>query len=282
MRWVGIWVGLVLAAGLASACESEESNGGGTGGGTASTFDASDCGLCVTQACTAEADACAGDPGCAAYLACLYECPLDVLGNADESCEATCPTPDSSAAVDLVSDYTYCRLDGAGATCAPCGFASVFGQQCGPSPETNPCWKCEEEKCCDTMAGCKDDPGCDEIAPCIQACPPGDGACEDQCILDHAAVMPLFGARLTCIWGQCPSECAGGPLDPCVACVIDQCSNSHVACHANAECYVLEGCVGDCDGDEACIDTCLATYPNGVPEFNLFSICAVQKCSTSC
>ena len=221
MRWVGIWVGLVLAAGLASACESEESNGGGTGGGTASTFDASDCGLCVTQACTAEADACAGDPGCAAYLACLYECPLDVLGN------ATCPTPDSSAAVDLVSDYTYCRLDGAGATCAPCGFASVFGQQCGPSPETNPCWKCEEEKCCDTMAGCKDDPGCDEIAPCIQACPPGDGACEDQCILDHAAVMPLFGARLTCIWGQCPSECAGGPLDPCVACVIDQCSNSH-------------------------------------------------------
>ena len=148
MRLVRIMVGVLLAGGLVSACESEESNGGGTGGAQASTFDASDCGQCVGPACTAEAEACAGDPGCAAYLACLHQCPLDVLGNVDAVCEAGCPDPASSAALDLVSDYTFCRLDGAGVSCAACGFASVFGQQCPASPETNLCWKCEDENCC--------------------------------------------------------------------------------------------------------------------------------------
>ena len=45
---------------------------------------------------------------------------------------------------------------------------------------------------------------------------------------------------------------------------------------------MLEGCVGDCDGDENCINTCLDTYANGVPEFNLLAICSLQKCASSC
>ena len=232
------------------------------------------------QACTAEAEACAGDPGCAAYLACLHQCPLDVLGNVDAVCEAGCPDPASSAALDLVSDYTFCRLDGAGVSCAACGFASVFGQQCPASPETNLCWKCEDENCCDTQAACREDPHCSEIAPCIQACPLTDTACEEQCILEHAAGMQFFGPRMTCIFAQCLAECAA--VDPCITCIVEQCSNSHLACYSNAECYLLEGCVGNCAGDATCIDNCMTTYAGGAAEFNLFAICALQKCELAC
>jgi hypothetical protein len=282
MRLVGIVAGALVAGGLASACDTEESNGGGTGGAAAATFDASECGQCVAQACTGEAQACAGDPGCAAYLSCLHQCPLDVLGNVDGDCEATCPIPASSTAVELVSDYTFCRLDGGGVACATCGFANILGQQCPASPETNECWKCEEERCCDTYNACKDDPACSQIAPCMQTCAQTDTACEENCILTHAAGMHLFGPRMTCIYAQCPAGNECGPIDSCSACISEQCSNSHQACYSNGECFLLEGCVGGCEGDATCVDTCMVTYAGGVAEFNLYAICALQKCELSC
>jgi len=89
------------------------------------------------------------------------------------------------------------------------------------------------------------------------------------------------GPRLTCLVANCGTgQCAN--LDPCTACVVAQCNNSSQACHSSAECFVLTGGVGDCAGVVTCVDNCMATYPGGVPEYNRFSVCAIQKCESSC
>jgi hypothetical protein len=244
------------------------------------SYGCSTCGRCVEDACQTAVDACSADPGCADYFVCLEGCPLDVLGNVDDDCEAACPTEGSSTSRELVSKLTFCRRDGDGRDCA-CGQTSVLEQDCPPSVETNPCYKCEDENCCDTYAACHNDPECTQIAPCAQACG-DDDACWNQCFVDHAAGMASWGPRFVCFITKCPVECSGAPLDPCYACVLEECEQSELACDSNIDCWLLSFCITPCGGGAACVEACKAQYPGGVELFEPYAICAVDRCKEVC
>jgi hypothetical protein len=279
VKWGGAcgaaWLGLAVVA-----CESDSS--APPPDDTPAGWGVSACGQCVHTACAAAVDACSADPGCAAYLTCLDGCALNALGDVDPACEAACPVPDSSTSRELEHSLTVCRIDGDGKGC-PCGApSSIFDQQCSDSPETNPCWICEDENCCDTYAACQADPDCQAIAPCTQACGEDDDACFNQCFIDHAAGMDAWGPRFMCFTVECDEECAGETIDPCFGCTLRECERTEIACDSDVSCWLLAFCIGDCGSDGACVQACNEQYPDGVALFEQHAVCAVDRCADVC
>jgi hypothetical protein len=275
-------VAAAFSVGVAVSCgdsSETEVGSGGEGGGAADTYVTSDCGSCVARSCQEQIDACAADPGCASYLECLNACPTGPVGNVDQDCEAACPVADNSTTEGLKADLTLCRQDGPGSECGPCGVSSILEQQCSMSTETNACAICEDESCCETYIACRDDATCWALKDCLQACPQTDDACWDQCMADYGDGMDLFGERMTCIFAQCGIECGSGE---CNACVTAACPNSSLQCYQRADCWLLEGCVGDCGGDTTCIQGCYDTYPDATAIFEVLASCSVANCAQAC
>jgi hypothetical protein len=291
LAWV---MGITLL--VAGACgggggggSSSSSSSGGSGGG-GSSYDQSACGLCVKEACAAEIDACAGDPGCAAYLTCLNVCGLDATGNADPACADACPTPDNSTSQAARTALEECRWHGDGATqCAACGVTiyahPLLNQDCPASMDPNACFACEDTHCCETYAACEANAECDVLVQCLQACPVSDDACWSQCLADHPTGIADLGARLGCVLIYCGEQglCNDNPLSSCERCVNTRCGDLFMTCWSDAECYLLSDCAASCPtGDGACIDGCVAAHPAGEQKFNDYSVCSTQSCAAEC
>ncbi|WP_437590992.1 hypothetical protein [Sorangium sp. So ce1000] len=295
-----------LAMALCPACDGESppeepgtaastgsaSGGGGAGSGEV-TYRTSACGTCVEgAACVSQMNACAADPGCAAYLDCLDACPLGPSGDADADCEQACPPVESSAGQSAKQAFIDCRLSGPGAECAGCGRISGptdpdFHQTCSPSEETDQCYKCEDEHCCETYQACKDDQDCQDLVTCLKACPDGSGypPCLDECYQAHTTGAVLFGHRMACVLYFCSDDdaCNSTPLDPCVACQNLHCADEMAACQHDPECALLENCKVQCDdADRACWTECEAMFPNAVATEKANLDCAAADCGIVC
>ena len=164
-------------------------------------------------------------------------------------------------------------------------------QQCGTSPETNPCYVCEDEKCCDTYAACKADPQCDGYSTCMNACAQDLSKtvtdCTSECDPKFPGGYDKFAERIGCIVMRCGPEC-GSPSSPCLACWFAECAESYAACFVDEQCSRLQDCLDVCavTGDGGiigpqCKKECENRYPPGDTS-QLWQTCASQRCVDEC
>ncbi|NUP08529.1 MAG: hypothetical protein HOW73_20970 [Polyangiaceae bacterium] len=72
---------------------------------------------------------------------------------------------------------------------------------------------------------------------------------------------------------------------PCGDCVAQACPEVWCGCVNNPDCLQLFGCTAACPSGpehEACIQSCMSTYPDGISDAVLATGCASDPCSDSC
>lgn len=162
----------------------------------------------------------------------------------------------------------------------------MLDQVCAPSAQTNPCYKCEAEHCCNTSAACKGNAECTALLKCMQACPSaGYEACRDKCIEDHPKGLSDLARKLTCVTIYCNTKALCNAVDPssCEVCQETSCRASFVACQADADCYKLWNCATPCGADAACINACKAKSSAAAGKlFDGHILCASDKCKAEC
>jgi hypothetical protein len=277
--------GVIAAVACGEAVPVNTSGAGGSG----ERYGNSECGECALDACGAALAECDADPGCAAYLACLKECPVAADGDADPECEAACPVAEGTTTAEAVARMRYCRESGdGGLLCPPCGKTQqtdpCLMQSCGPSEETNPCYKCDDENCCELFEAYLANPEAQALLLCLQACG-NDDFCHFDCYDMHPDGVADVGARMSCLGILCGVEC-GSAGNPCNDCTKAKCPSQEIQCGKNADCFLIRVCEVECEllGGEpaACIETCLAQHPNGVDAFYSLVACVAEECLNVC
>lgn len=273
-----------------AACSSDEAGAQGKpadAGGDA-TFAESACGKCVAQACASEALACAGDAQCAAWLTCLQSCPA-ASGAVEPACASNCVPPPSGPGGDAQKAFASCMDLGAGAACATCGpdggapgkgsDADADAPSCPASSQSDPCSRCNEERCCEATAACSKNPECVSLAACYGTCG-GDSACQLKCANDHPSGVAEWGHSQACQVVSCSgSDDCNGPV--CTQCVAQKCGNVFDACWSDADCYRFAKCFLTCS-DSQCVKACQDATPNGVSKFDAFVQCQLDQCGNQC
>ena len=276
----------------APAPDPDPDAGSGDGSTAGSAWLAGECGACVQGACTSQRQVCDAEPSCALHGACADGCVAVAGGTIDAACLAACPRGDNAVASRARAAYDACITGGGFAGCAACtkpsdpgSFTEILDQKCGGSAETNPCFKCEAERCCETYDACVAEPECkQQLQPCLVACK-GDHPCEGRCYADHPKGVGAWARRATCIAARCATEC-GAAVDACVACgVTTACREPNARCAADAGCFLLKACLAEtCPTvTDACISTCKAKVPaTAGPLFDAWFDCVSVSCVAAC
>lgn len=308
MKKTWILAGLLAATlALTAACGGGEGTGGEGGSGPQSTSTASGtggaatygdgaCRACVATSCADEIDACKADPECPSFLSCLDACPLTQAGDADPGCLSLCPTGSGTESKKAVTEINLCREKGAGAACAACGrtpqqtySSPILNQVCpNPSTETNVCFICIDEKCCDTYQTCHDDPECEATKACLGACVAGDHACAKACTEQHPAGSDVLGPYLACGIVRCATEqvdapCDASARDACGACFYGDCGDAYAEFLAAPGGLAMESCIDACAVDDvACDQVCYSAYPDAYEKWGALASCLGVVCKGKC
>ena len=296
---MGLLMALVAGiTGASSACSDDASTttsgtasaaSSGSGGGASWVGGA--CGTCIEDACASWISACESDPECATWLTCDRACPPAAPdGDADPTCEAACPLPGGSVGQKAVDDLLFCKQKGDGLTCTTCGWTAgecaLLEQTCPDTTNDNPCYECEDDKCCETYAAYAANPEAVALKACfLEQCDLDDDECWYQCLFAHPDGVADWGAREACFTVHCgdPSACGNEPKSECQACVDANCGCLGAACFEDAECYMLAMCIGrDACVDQACFDDCFAEYPGAVETFEAYGTCGFHECQDLC
>ncbi|MEZ4228971.1 MAG: hypothetical protein R3B89_07400 [Polyangiaceae bacterium] len=285
---------LAIAAGFGTACGSTSAptipQDAGPDVANGSAWQGNDCHVCYTEHCASALTECAYDPSCAAFRECVDGCEPSISGTPDVGCLQACGTRSSGEEVIgcLAEAEETCEACGgasdAGVDAAECGH-SLLCQSCSTSTDTNPCWKCQDENCCESDQACRDDPGCLAYFNCIQSCALDSlRACELECDEQVGAEHFLkFNMKLSCVRLYCgdPSQCGSEPLTSCELCLDDRCARETVECDSDPQCARIGGCIANCT-DQACYDACYQRYAAGVPLFNASTECLLAECFEPC
>lgn len=284
--------------GLVVACSSSSGSGEPTptanDGSTSATTVATECRQCVNTACTNARTVCDAEPSCATHSACVEKCAVDARGLPDSKCVEACPKAEGTAATKGRMAIDSCTLDTGPKSCASCGGTTgdagaspIVNQTCGASTETNACFKCEDEKCCNTFKACADNPACkQQLQPCLVACK-GDDKCLSGCYAQFPQGVAAWAARNTCNQVNCGQECNNGtPYDECLSCGIkNECRDTFVACHADESCFLIDQCITETcpDVTETCLAQCGAKgTPEAKKRFDAWAACVTTVCSAAC
>ena len=69
----------------------------------------------------------------------------------------------------------------------------------------------------------------------------------------------------------------------CGACTASSCCSQVTQCKADSNCTSLVSCLQNCAaGDTTCQNSCQTEFPSGVTNFNAFSSCLSNSCSSQC
>jgi hypothetical protein len=286
------WLPILVAV---FACASNDEVGGRKDDDSNEpVFSGSECEACLVSSCSGELDECESDPECGGYWNCLGKCELNARGGADESCEARCIDAAGKPPGEVRLRASTCLWSGEGASCGACGATAprdvtgITSQMCPDSTETNACYECEDENCCETYAACAANPECVALKDCVADCG-DDNACAVACSDLHPGGVRDWGTRYSCVWLQCGDERCFTPDDgpyvpnPCVDCMRAGCGDLYVACQSDPECYRLWDCVSLCAaGDTACIEGCQAEHPDAVSAFDAVAVCSLHRCAAAC
>jgi hypothetical protein len=250
----------------------------------------------VHDACTAAFQGCSADPECPAYVECLDACPVGADGDAEPACEAACPRGTGTESLRAAAAIDACRDPGAGADCVACGVPDRTGvppipelnQTCTePSIETNPCFVCQDEKCCETIAACNANPDCVAYKDCLRSFV-GDGDPFNACAVDHPGGVEGFAKGSVCGIYHCATDteigvCDPADRDPCLTCAYFECTEEWAALESTAEGFLLGWCVAFCPaGDTACDQACLDAHPSAVEAYIAFGECTFAACGEEC
>lgn len=271
---------------------------GGSGGGN--FYSTSLCGTCVLKACASEQAACDAEPGCSARLECLLHCPVGANGDADPTCEQGCPGASGTAAQSASDAFEYCRTSGPGTSCAaPCGDAlpdggspetckgnPILTQQCKPSQEPDPCYKCQFEKCCDSVDACFNGGPATDLSNCWLECMKDDIACQLACFDKYPDGVVGFGGYTACLYINCfaaGAGCVSSKQNDCSTCQTTECCEELAACNTDAECYLITQCALGCKPqDSTCGGACVSTHSQGKATWAKLALCTTQKCLSKC
>jgi hypothetical protein len=253
----------------------------------------------VAAQCSAAIAACGEDPECAFFLSCLDACPVGANGDADPTCAAACPAPSGTAGQQAVASFQGCRSGVAAAACAACGAAPADGggiallnETCPPSQKTDPCARCDDEKCCAADDACNANPECVAAIACL----PDNATYGDlsTCMAMHPAGAMAFAQRFACRQVLCTATPAcGGPgtLATCDACFIPACPDTYAELVGTPDGYDLYyACFrGTCEMFKTsvtqyldCIVMCKQMYPSEARAFDDWYVCATTRCPTAC
>jgi hypothetical protein len=304
-----LFASLLVVAGLTSCGSDNQSSStstggsgvggaggaGGAGGSVDAGFGSSGCGQCVKEACAGVISECDSDPGCSAYLQCVYACPVAADGNVDPVCAVKCPKGSGSATEEAISNLTECRLSGPGASsCEACGIPEtvatdgnpILNQMCAASADPNPCFKCEDENCCDTYKACAEDPECQAFKDCLKVCfETGKDTCTFDCYMDHPEGVTHFAPRLTCLLTFCAEKtaCNNEEIDPCIKCSNVSCAEEFADYNGDPMGYLFGECISLCPtADKACHDACADSYPSAAILVEPYSACMSKNCGAEC
>jgi hypothetical protein len=260
-------------------------------GGTTALFGTSACATCAQARCLTEVDTCGADEGCSAYLDCLFACPLDAEGQSvDLGCAGACPPGDTAASQAASSGLFSCFTAGAATQCLECGGKGtdengVPIETCPPSSDANPCFVCEDERCCVEFEACLNGP-CLDFANCVIECSASSGllgACMAQCGDENPEGRDLRARLDACIAYQC-AGC--GNDDPCGKCLDETCRFETYELYSAPLGVELYYCVVDCfnaGGTAAeCADTCYEGYPSQRALFDVYVQCISGSCGVEC
>jgi hypothetical protein len=162
---------------------------------------------------------------------------------------------------------------------------------CPPSKETNACFKCTDENCCDEYAACHDDPRCGTYyKTCLPQCAAqgkDSSTCVVECASDNGAGHAKFTPYFACTELHCLARCAKDQVaDPCVQCMYGSCRDEAYACDADSECDLLHACMTNClsrPDYDACTATCTRTVDDGVKrKFDARNTCGLTYCQQAC
>jgi hypothetical protein len=292
------FVAVVMLVGSVVACSTSSSTpvvaaDGGQDAGPGWTTGA--CGTCAASACGSARTSCDAEPTCATHASCVDACAADARGLPDAACVEACPKASGEAATRRRVAFDTCVTRTASGSCPACAGGvpdagastpDVLTQTCGGSTETNPCFACEDTKCCKTFDACVAEPECkQQLQPCIVGCK-ADKECAAACYTQHAAGVPAWARRQTCIEVQCSTECNNGtPIDPCLKCVWQgACRDSFARCGSSAACFLAMKCLERCDPfSEKCLADCEAAAPaEDRALLEAWLSCSLSACAPEC
>lgn len=163
--------------------------------------------------------------------------------------------------------------------------------QCAPSIETDPCFKCTDEFCCNEYALCKGDARCGLFyKECLPQCT-ASGKSFDRCTLEcdstNGAGHSVFAPYQACNQRNCLGPCANGDPDACTSCLFASCPNQATACAGDSNCRVLDACMAVCrddrPGEVACSKACSDTAGvKVVAKWEARNTCLEESCSSIC
>ncbi len=285
----------MLAATVFWGCSSDSGDGGaggaatGSGGAGPATWGDGDCGACVKDACATQVNGCLADPECPAYLECLEACPTTEAGDADPECQAACPRGTGTESRRAAAALDACRDPGAGAACEACGTAprvdvppfEELNQTCGASDDTNACFACQDENCCETLAACDAEPDCVAYKDCVR-----EGGDLYSCGVEHPRGVEVAAPGYVCAEYHCAvgmPSCDKGERDACFTCLYDTCGAEWAALVRTRDGFLSFWCVAECAvGDNACDQACRDLYPAAEDAELQLGECLVAACSEEC
>jgi hypothetical protein len=192
-------------------------------------------------------------------------------GSLEPACQSACPTPGSAGGVAARQALDACWTS---APCAVCGNAidagsdsspthAILNQDCAPSTQTDPCFKCLYEECCETLAGVLTG-AASEIFDCLAPCT--DDTCEFACYEQYPDQIAGYGANVACSLVLCEAECTTPTAFS--TCLAENCAEPIAECFTKASCYQAFDCWEGTD-KHPCIDQ----YPSADPEFDVLATC---------
>jgi len=287
----------IAACSSSSAALPPVTADGGDATTAAASWPSTPCGACVVSGCGPQRQVCDSEPSCAAHSGCADKCTAMPDGTIDAACLAACPGGDNAVASKSRAAYDACITTTGLPACSACpasvGAApsadDVLAQKCGTSTDPNTCFKCEDERCCNTYAACDAEPECKvQLEGCLKACgADGTAACRSACYAAHPKGVATWAPRTTCLDTRCITEC-GGPAtpDPCFDCgVLSSCRDTHARCASNEGCFLLLACLDtDCPNvTDTCIKSCKAKVdPSAAPLFDAWFSCTAVACDKIC
>jgi hypothetical protein len=142
--------------------------------------------------------------------------------------------------------------------------AWILDQVCPASTDTNRCYACEDENCCETYARYAANVEAVAYRGCYQQCakqPIKGESCEEHCHAAHPTGTKDFAEKIACSLHFCSSICSNEPVDPCLACSQQYCATELIATTATESGFLAQGCNRLCgDNNPICAQSCWDKY----------------------
>ncbi len=141
--------------------------------------------------------------------------------------------------------------------------ADAAAATCPASTETDLCFRCTDEACCNEYDACHGEPRCGQYyQSCIPACEQSGKPyheCVVACDATNQGGHVRFAPYNACSDLHCLGPCAKGKAaDPCIQCAVASCVDAFSACYGDADCDTLIACINGCNGGDSCTASCRA------------------------